>query len=136
MADYKQWLKTSTISLILCFTSLLVADHFFPFPLPSSNEDFARVVVDELGRPLRAFADSQGVWRYQTKLQDVSEEYIQALLHYEDRWFYYHPGVNPLALIRAAFQNALAGRIISGGSTLPCRLPEFSTLTRIAIRVN
>ncbi|MBT4077913.1 MAG: penicillin-binding protein 1C, partial [Gammaproteobacteria bacterium] len=110
--------KISSITLIIGLISFLISDHFFSLPLPSEKNDFARVVVDEHGRPLRAFADSNGVWRYQTKVQDVSTEYIEALLHYEDRWFYYHPGINPLSLLRASIQNIFAGRIISGGSTL------------------
>jgi penicillin-binding protein 1C len=116
-APYKIF-KISSITLIIGLISFLISDHFFSLPLPSEKNDFARVVVDEHGRPLRAFADSNGVWRYQTKVQDVSTEYIEALLHYEDRWFYYHPGINPLSLLRASIQNIFAGRIISGGSTL------------------
>lgn len=118
MASYIKWFKFTGILLIACLCALLVADRLLPLPLPSAKNDFAHVVVDEQGRPLRAFADSQGVWRYQTRSQDVSAEYIEALLHYEDRWFYYHPGINPLALMRAFMQNMLAGRIISGGSTI------------------
>ncbi len=116
-APYKIF-KISSITLIIGLISFLISDHFFSLPLPSEKNDFARVVVDEHGRPLRAFADSNGVWRYQTKVQDVSTEYIEALLHYEDRWFYYHPGINPISLLRASIQNIFAGRIISGGSTL------------------
>lgn len=114
----KKGFKLSVLFFAVCFFCFLVADQLFPLPLPSADKNFARVVVDEQGRPLRAFADSQGVWRYQTRVEDVSRVYIEALLAYEDRWFYYHPGVNPLALIRAFIQNLAAGRIISGGSTL------------------
>ena len=54
--------------------------------------------------PLRAFADNEGVWRYPVTLDEVSPLYVEALLEYEDRWFYQHPGINPLALARAGWQ--------------------------------
>jgi penicillin-binding protein 1C len=49
----------------------------------------------------------------------------QALLHYEDRWFAWHPGVNPAALLRAAWQWAVHGRIVSGGSTLTMQVARI-----------
>jgi penicillin-binding protein 1C len=93
-----------------------LADRLFPLPL--SQRPFATVVTAADGTPLRAFADEDGVWRYPVALDRVSPLYIEALLGYEDRWFRYHPGFNPLALARAAWQNLVAGRVISGGSTL------------------
>ncbi len=100
-------------ALVVAF---LLCDRLFPPQL--TGHGFAQVVTDRHGRPLRAFATEQGVWRYPVSLQSVSPYYIEALLGYEDRWFYYHPGVNPLAILRAAYQNITAGRVISGGSTL------------------
>jgi penicillin-binding protein 1C len=64
-----------------------------------------------------AFADAQGVWRYPVTLAEVSPRYLQALIQYEDRWFWDHPGVNPFSVVRAAWQDLTAGRVISGGST-------------------
>jgi penicillin-binding protein 1C len=55
------------------------------------------VVVAEDGTPLWRFADAQGVWRYPVTLDDVSPRYLQALIQYEDRWFWRHPG-NPFAV--------------------------------------
>ncbi|MEJ2039025.1 MAG: penicillin-binding protein 1C [Desulfosarcinaceae bacterium] len=100
----------------LMAVSVLLADHFFPLPL--SNRRFATVVTSADGGPLRAFADDEGVWRYPVGPDQVSPLYLEALLGYEDRWFRSHPGVNPLAVVRAAWQNLTAGRVVSGGSTL------------------
>ncbi len=85
----------------------------------------ARVVVDSRGEPLRAFADRNGEWRYQVSLDQVSPYYLQALIGYEDRWFYRHFGVNPLSLLRAAWQWLRHGRIISGGSTLTMQVARI-----------
>ena len=82
-------------------------------------------MLDRDGRPLRAFADANGVWRYPVRLEEVSPYYVEALLGYEDRWFWRHPGINPLALLRAAWQNLSSGRIVSGGSTLTMQVARL-----------
>lgn len=97
----------------LCFIAL---DRLFPFD--TVGRPVSGVIVDRHQIPLRAFADKTGVWRYPARPGQVSLFYRQALLAYEDRWFYYHPGINPLAICRAFFQNLTHGRIVSGGSTL------------------
>ncbi len=52
----------------------------------------------------------------------VDPDYVQALLHFEDRRFYFHPGVDPLAIVRALGLNLRHGRIVSGASTLTMQL--------------
>ena len=100
-------------------------DRLLPPDLPDQRSHFSRVVVDEDGDPLRAFPDSDGVWRYPVTKEDVSPLYLEALLNYEDRWFRWHPGVNPLALARAAVQNLRHGGIVSGGSTLTMQVARL-----------
>jgi penicillin-binding protein 1C len=104
---------------------LWALDQHYPPRLPDEAGDFARVVLDRDGLPLRAFADAQGVWRYPVGVDEVSPLYLQALLGYEDRWFYYHPGFNPVALLRAAWLNFSSGRIVSGGSTLTMQVARL-----------
>ncbi|WP_343047504.1 peptidoglycan glycosyltransferase PbpC [Pseudomonas akapageensis] len=102
---------------------LWLADRIWPLPLP--GDDLARVVLAEDGTPLWRFADAEGVWRYPVTVEQVSPYYLQALLTYEDRWFYQHAGVNPLALARAAWQNLSGGRVLSGGSTLSMQVARL-----------
>lgn len=83
------------------------------------------MVLAEDGTPLWRFADAEGVWRYPVTPEQVAPAYLQALLSYEDRWFYQHPGVNPLALGRAAWQNLSGGRVVSGGSTLSMQVARL-----------
>ena len=101
----------------------LVLDHLFPFP--PDKQDNAIVVLDRNGVPLRTFADKDGIWRFPATPGDVSPRYLEALLNYEDRWFYHHPGINPLAMVRAAFQNIAQGRTVSGGSTLTMQVARI-----------
>ncbi|HAA40732.1 MAG TPA: penicillin-binding protein 1C [Pseudomonas sp.] len=110
-------------SLVLMIALLWLADRIWPLPLP--RDDLARVVLAEDGTPLWRFADANGVWRYPVQTSEVSPYYLDALLTYEDRWFYQHPGVNPLALVRAMWQNLTGARVVSGGSTLSMQVARL-----------
>lgn len=99
-------------------------DRLLPPPLPGAS-GFSTVVVAADGSPLRAFADAAGGWRYPVEFDAVSAEYVAALVGYEDRWFWRHPGVNPLALLRALFQRLRHGHVISGGSTLTMQVARI-----------
>ncbi|MGY2365282.1 peptidoglycan glycosyltransferase PbpC [Pseudomonas azotoformans] len=109
--------------LLLVVALLWLADRIWPLPLP--KDDLARVVLAEDGTPLWRFADANGVWRYPVQTSEVSPYYLDALLTYEDRWFYQHPGVNPLALARATWQNLTGARVVSGGSTLSMQVARL-----------
>ena len=115
------WLRWGTVVGLL---TLLVLDFAFPPPLPKAR-DISTLVVARDGTPLRAFADREGVWRYPATPDSVSPLYLQALLTYEDRWFWRHPGVNPWALLRAGGQWLRDGRIVSGGSTLTMQVARL-----------
>lgn len=122
-------LRNIGLSLLILCTLVVLTDHLLPVDL--APRQGAQVVVDNQGEVLRRFADDRGVWRYPTTSEQVSEYYIQALLSYEDRWFYHHPGINPFSLVRAFYQLVRYGKIISGGSTLTMqvarlRYPEYS----------
>jgi penicillin-binding protein 1C len=110
-------------SVLLVIALLWLADRIWPLPLP--QDDLARVVLAEDGTPLWRFADANGVWRYPVQTNEVSPYYLDALLTYEDRWFFQHPGVNPLALARATWQNLTGARVVSGGSTLSMQVARL-----------
>ncbi|WP_154058253.1 peptidoglycan glycosyltransferase PbpC [Pseudescherichia vulneris] len=110
-------------ALVALLIALLLADRIWPLPLAEVNP--ARVVVAEDGTPLWRFADADGIWRYPVTIEEVSPRYLQALIHYEDRWFWSHPGVNPLAIARAAWQDLRSARVVSGGSTLTMQVARL-----------
>jgi penicillin-binding protein 1C len=111
------------VTATLLFTTFLLIDWLAPVDLQPRTS--ARVVVDNRGEPLRAFAGDNGEWRYQVSLEQVSPYYLQALIAYEDRWYYHHFGINPLSLARAAWQWIYHGHIISGGSTLTMQVARI-----------
>jgi penicillin-binding protein 1C len=56
----------------------------------------------------------------------VPEKFEKALLTFEDRWFYFHPGINPVSISRAFLNNIKAGEIVSGGSTITMQVSRLS----------
>ena len=104
---------------------LLLADQIWPPPLPGRSAPRAQLVLARDGTPLRAFPDRAHVWRHPMRVEDVSPRYIEALVAYEDRAFWWHPGVNPWALLRAAWQWQRSGQIVSGGSTLSMQVARL-----------
>ena len=101
------------VSFALC---LAVLDRLNPITLDPPDE--SSIVLAEDGTPLRAYPSADGVWRHKVNAAEVSPYYIAALIQYEDRYFNVHPGVNPAALVRGAYQWISNGHIVSGGSTL------------------
>ncbi|MEA4912496.1 MAG: biosynthetic peptidoglycan transglycosylase [Oscillospiraceae bacterium] len=59
-----------------------------------------------------------------TRLSDISAEYLKRVVASEDRRFYYHLGVDPIAITRAVVHNLRAGRLIEGGSTITQQLAK------------
>ncbi|MEW7311898.1 peptidoglycan glycosyltransferase PbpC [Buttiauxella gaviniae] len=108
---------------LILLAGVWLADRIWPLPLFQVNP--ARVVVAADGTPLWRFADENGIWRYPVTIDDVSPRYLDALINYEDRWFWDHPGVNPLSILRAAGQDLLSGKVISGGSTLTMQVARL-----------
>jgi len=110
-------------ALLLLWVAVVIADRLWPLPLNEVSP--ARVVVTENGTPLWRFADAEGIWRYPVTIEEVSPRYLQALIQYEDRWFWTHPGVNPLSIARAAWQDLTSGKVVSGGSTLTMQVARL-----------
>lgn len=116
------WLWLAVVALVLV-TAIWAADKIWPLPL--HEVDPARVVVAHDGTPLWRFADADGIWRYPVTIDEVSPRYLEALINYEDRWFWKHPGVNPFSVLRAAWQDLSSGRVVSGGSTLTMQVARL-----------
>jgi penicillin-binding protein 1C len=111
----KNWLVFILIILIL-FLGL-----FFCVPRPLFNSPFSTLVESSEGKLLGARIAADGQWRFPA-LDSIPQKYEKCLLNFEDRYFYYHPGINPGSLFRAISQNIKEKKIVSGGSTLTMQI--------------
>ena len=86
---------------------------------------YSTVVESAEGELLGARIAADEQWRFPPS-DTVPERYATALIQFEDRAFRWHPGVNPVALVRAAVANLRAGHVVSGGSTLTMQVIRLS----------
>ena len=94
-------------------------------PIPRFDPPLATVVEASDGTLLGARIADDGQWRFPSAGQ-VPEKFEKALLVYEDRWFWYHPGINPVSVIRAMLNNIKAGKIVAGGSTITMQVSRLA----------
>jgi penicillin-binding protein 1C len=86
--------------------------------LPPLTTETSAEVLDRNGTLLRAYTVADGRWRLRATLDGVDATYVKMLIAYEDKRFYSHAGVDPVAMLRATYQALTRGKIVSGGSTL------------------
>ncbi|HHU81765.1 MAG TPA: penicillin-binding protein 1C [Firmicutes bacterium] len=108
---------------LFCLAQLILA--LTPFPEEALLRPTATLVFDRQGRLLRTFTSEDEKWRFQTPLARISPELRKFLVFYEDRWFFWHPGVNPFSFLRAAYQNLRAKAIVAGGSTISMQIARM-----------
>jgi len=86
---------------------------------------YSTVILDRNGNLIGASIAEDGQWRFPPR-KELPEKFVQAITHYEDRRFFHHPGVDILAVLRAARSNLLQRRIVSGASTLTMQVIRLS----------
>jgi len=111
-------------ALIAVLLGLFSLDTLFPPPLQRVR-DVSPVVLDRNGEWLMAFTTRQGTWRLEARLNEIDPEFQRRLIAIEDERFWFHPGVDPIALTRATVSYARAGRVTQGGSTITMQLARL-----------
>ncbi len=106
------------------FTASEVLRRLGPVPLGKAIT-YSTLVTDRDGRLLRPFITKDGYWRLPVTSKDIDPRFIAMLIAYEDKRFYAHAGVDPKALLRAAWQAATHGHVVSGGSTLTMQVARL-----------
>jgi penicillin-binding protein 1C len=127
-----RWQRIKRAAVALAAACLISAGVFVtwvaslgPLPLEQARQVSA-TVVDRHGKLLRAYAMADGRWRLPVDAKaNVDPGYLKLLFAYEDKRFYSHHGIDPLALSRAALQLGSRGRIVSGGSTITMQLARL-----------
>ena len=94
-------------------------------PMPAFKAPFSTVVEARDGSLLGARIADDGQWRF-PGFNRVPGKFEKSLLTFEDRYFYLHPGINPVSLVRALVSNIKAGKIVSGGSTITMQVARIS----------
>ena len=112
----RRWAIRLGVAALLLVGSAFALDRIFPLDLARLASGVE--VLDREGRTLSVLPATGGTWRLRTTISDLPPHLVELLVAAEDRRFRAHPGVDPIALARAAAQWVRAGRVVSGGSTL------------------
>jgi penicillin-binding protein 1C len=94
------------------------------WPIPDFPNHYSTVIYSKEGQLLGASIAEDGQWRFPA-VDSIPEQLETCILTFEDQYFHYHPGINPLSVARAFYQNAKAGNIVSGASTITMQVARM-----------
>lgn len=109
------WLKRLGITVVACVLSFFILNWIFPLP---DKIEYSTIVTDNKGEVVHAYLTSGQQWRMKTELNEISPLLRKIIIEKEDRYFYSHPGVNLLAMVRALGKNIFRMKRTSGASTI------------------
>ena len=101
---------------------LLALDRLFPLP---AAPRYSPIVLAADGAVLHAYLNPTQKWRMKTELAEITPVLRQAIIEKEDRYFRYHFGVNPLALVQAAGRNLFGRGRTTGASTITMQVARL-----------
>lgn len=110
--------------LVLLVTAVIVIHRIMPEQL--FFDQYSVIIEDREGELLGARIAPDGQWRFPASDYYLSPRYKAAVVTFEDRRFYYHPGIDALAILRALKLNVQQRRVVSGGSTLTMQLVSLA----------
>jgi len=114
---------------LLWFGSIIGAHYLF------DEVSYSPVLYDRNGVLLGAKVAKDGQWRFPVR-QALPESYIQAVTVFEDKRFFYHLGIDPIAVIQALYKNITRRKIVSGGSTITMQVVRLALKTQQRTLIN
>ncbi|GAA4026961.1 penicillin-binding protein 1C [Hymenobacter glaciei] len=108
--------------LLSALLLLLLLDQAFP---PPSAPRYSPIVLAADGSVLHAYLNPTQKWRMKTELSEITPALQQAIINKEDRYFRYHFGVNPVAIVQAAGRNIFRNGRTTGASTITMQVARL-----------
>jgi len=124
----KIFLRSKVIRTLLAFSLFFILLFVLtPLPHPLFPPDYSTEVLDRNGKILRVFLNKKEQWCFAPDLRKpIPRKLETAVLFFEDKHFYRHPGVNPISILRALKQNARSEKVVSGASTLSMQVARLA----------
>ncbi len=117
-----KWFKIITIAFHIVIFFFFFLEIFFPLHIPS---DYSKVVFSSENKILYATLNSNDKWRMKSELDEITPLLQKTIVEKEDKYFWYHFGVNPISIIRAIFNNIATGKRTSGASTITMQVARL-----------
>ncbi len=121
---FKFILYLSFLSFITFISIFFIFDYFFPLDKSTYLKPTAKIIYDSNGKIIRMLLSKDGYWRFRVKYRDIPPFLIKSVITFEDKFFFYHYGVNPFSIIRAIFHNFSHQRRI-GASTITMQVARM-----------
>ena len=117
-----KFLKFLALFLALMVAIFLILDQIYPLNLDALKKDEAKILLDKNGEIINMKLSSDGIWRFHE--QSFPNSLKQCVVLFEDRYFYYHFGVNFASIFRAFFHNLRSDNRI-GASTITMQVTRM-----------
>ena len=117
-----KFLKFLALFLALMVAIFLILDQIYPLNLDALKKDEAKILLDKNGEIINMKLSSDGIWRFRE--QSFPNSLKQCVVLFEDRYFYYHFGVNFASIFRAFFHNLRSDNRI-GASTITMQVARM-----------
>lgn len=117
-----KFLKFLALFLALMVGVFLILDQIYPLNLDALKKDEAKILLDKNGEIINMKLSSDGIWRFHE--QSFPNSLKQCVVLFEDRYFYYHFGVNFASIFRAFFHNLRSDNRI-GASTITMQVARM-----------
>jgi len=117
-----KFIKFLALFLALMVAIFLILDQIYPLNLDALKKDEAKILLDKNGEIINMKLSSDGIWRFHE--QSFPNSLKQCVILFEDRYFYYHFGVNFASIFRAFFHNLRSDNRI-GASTITMQVARM-----------
>lgn len=113
--NWKKWSLKKKISIVFLF--ILAIIYYFSIPKKLFDKPYSTVIESNDGQLLGAQIATDGQWRF-PEIDSVPYKFKQCIINFEDEYYRYHWGLNPVSITKALISNTKAKQIKRGGSTL------------------
>ena len=118
---HKKLLLAVAVITALVFL-FVISDLCFPL---DTHIDYSTVITDCDSNIIYAGLSPDDKWRMYTPLEEITPALKKTIIFKEDRFFYYHFGVNPVSVFRALLNNLKSGKRTSGASTISMQVARL-----------
>src|SRR5690606_6827532 len=122
---FGRFCRTKIGIILMVITAVVLTAFYFSLPRTLFPSPTSFVIEDRQGELLGAAIAADGQWRFPL-MDSIPDKFVKCIVAFEDKRFWYHPGVDPAAMARAVMQNLAGDRIVSGGSTLSMQVIRMS----------
>ncbi len=113
--NWKTWSIKKKITTVILL--ILLVFYYFSLPTKLFEKPYSTVIESNKNQLLGAQIATDGQWRF-PEIDSVPTKFKQCIINFEDEYFNYHWGINPVSMAKALIANSKAKQVKRGGSTL------------------